>query len=347
LFFVISGFLITGILLDTRGETGFYKNFYARRGLRIFPLYYGFLLAAFTVIPLVQGGPYFETEFLQESGSPWWYILYGGNIREAFLGHEPAYILAPLWSLSIEEQFYLTFPLIVALCSRKQLATLLVGCLAFAPLFRAAMLGIFPDNERIQYLATLSRVDVIAWGGLLAIGLRSGKVPSPRVIGALFVTAFAAAATAFTLGGLDRHSAFCRVAGYSLVGVTFALVVLWSLQHRETAATAWLRSKALCGLGTLCYGVYLLQRPAEIILLKVLGRAGVTLGEESFILMVLKCAFALFVAWLSWRCFEKPILKLKRFFTSRHHPSQAEPTPLATRVLDTPREEVPARVTAV
>src|SRR5437764_12858768 len=102
LFFVISGFLITGILLRTRADQQYYSNFYMRRALRIFPLYYLLLFSVFTLIPLVEGGPYFETAFVAESGSPAWYLFYLGNVREAITGHEPAYFLAPLWSLSIE-----------------------------------------------------------------------------------------------------------------------------------------------------------------------------------------------------------------------------------------------------
>ena len=321
LFFVISGFLITGILLDTRNEKGYYKNFYARRGLRIFPLYYGFLLAAFTLIPLVEGGPYFSTRFLQESGSPWWYCLYAGNLREAITGHEPAYFLAPLWSLSIEEQFYLTFPWIVAVCSRRQLTTLLLGCLAFAPAFRAVTLWLFPANERIQYLATFSRVDVIAWGGLLAIGMRSGRIFCERWADSLLVGALGACVLAYQLGGLDRERPFCRVWGYSLVAVTFALLVWWAVRQRDTGRTAWLRARPLCGLGSLCYGVYLLQRPAEVLLLKAFGRLGLTFAADSIWLMGAKCVFAILVAWISFRCFEQPILSLKRYFTSARHPS--------------------------
>ncbi len=97
LFFVISGFLITGILLDTKDEPGYFKNFYARRVLRIFPLYYlfvGAVLVAFS-------GP----EFNAHAGSPIWYLVHLGNVPESLLGNDVPYWLAPVWSLAIEEQF--------------------------------------------------------------------------------------------------------------------------------------------------------------------------------------------------------------------------------------------------
>jgi peptidoglycan/LPS O-acetylase OafA/YrhL len=324
LFFVISGFLITGILLDTRGDARYFRNFYARRSLRIFPLYYLFLAAAFTVIPLLQRGPYWGSEFIEESGPPWWYVFYLGNVREALTGREPAYVLAPLWSLSIEEQFYITFPLIVAALPAARLNALLWLLVGFAPAFRLVTIFLWPSNERVQYLATPSRVDVIAWGGLLALGFRGGRsLPSPRVTGRLLLAAAGACAAAFALGGLNRMRPFCRTAGYSLVAVMFALLVLWAVQNRGRPSTAVLRFAPLRRLGILCYGTYLLQRPSEVALVKVLGRATWFPAEGSVSLMVLKCGTAVGVAWLSWHCFERPILGLKSAFASRHHPENA------------------------
>ena len=89
LFFVISGFLIGGILLDTKHEPHYFKNFYIRRALRIFPLYYLFLIVVFTLVPMTEGGPYRLTDFIQASGSPLWYFCYLGNMREAILGPAP------------------------------------------------------------------------------------------------------------------------------------------------------------------------------------------------------------------------------------------------------------------
>jgi peptidoglycan/LPS O-acetylase OafA/YrhL len=324
LFFVISGFLITGILLDSRGEAGYFKNYLARRALRVFPLYYLLVISAFVVIPWVQQGSFWDSEFVQESGSPIWYLLYAGNIREAITGVEPAYILAPLWSLSIEEQFYLSFPFLVALLSRRALTRVLVGMVFFAPLFRTVMLVLVPDNERIQYLATASRFDVLALGALLAVAVRAPQtvLPSRRVAGRAFVALFAVFVVAFLLGGLDRYGAFCRIGGYSLVAFMFLALVTWTIQSRGEKSTAWLRVRPLQYLGKICYGVYLLQRPAEVVLVKLLGATGIDIPADSLALVIAKMLFAFGVASLSWYLFEKPILKLKDRFMVKNHPGR-------------------------
>jgi peptidoglycan/LPS O-acetylase OafA/YrhL len=323
LFFVISGFLITGILLDTRGDRDYYRNFYARRALRIFPLYYLFLLAAFTLIPLIQSDRDSAGEFFQQSGSPFWYLFYLGNLREAIVGKEPAYILAPLWSLSIEEQFYVCFPFIVASLSRERLQTLLRVMVFLAPAFRLAMFFIAPENERIQYLATFSRVDVLSLGCLLALEFRTQRcAPRQWPVGKLLLGLTGVMTVAFLLGGLDRTQLFCRIIGYSLVAVTFAALVAWTVLNRGQRCTALLRSASLCYLGKICYGVYLLQRPAEVILLKLSPKLGLEWDPASPALMLAKCGTAILLATLSWYLFERNVLKLKRLFASSRHPTE-------------------------
>jgi peptidoglycan/LPS O-acetylase OafA/YrhL len=254
LFFVISGLLIAGILLDTKNAAGFFRSFYARRALRIFPLYYLLLLVAFALIPLLQGGPWATSEFVRQSGSPLWYLLYQGNLREAITGHEPAYVLAPLWSLAIEEQFYLLFPLLVFVTPRAWLRRVLLSLIVFAPLFRLVAAFTWPLNERVEYLATPSRIDVLAVGCLLAVGLRDGWIRiSARTLKFAIFGALPVLVVVFAMNGFDRTSMFGKTAGYTLVGGFFALLVLWAVTSRETAGTAWLRWTPLRALGKVCY----------------------------------------------------------------------------------------------
>ncbi|HEY5944464.1 MAG TPA: acyltransferase, partial [Kofleriaceae bacterium] len=129
LFFVVSGFLIAGILLDTKGDDGYFKNFYARRALRIFPLYYLFVIGVFIAFA-------HNPEFRERAGSPIWYLVHLGNVPEGLLGLSVPYWIAPVWSLAIEEQFYLTFPWLVRFVDRRRLTIALVGMIAVAPIIR-------------------------------------------------------------------------------------------------------------------------------------------------------------------------------------------------------------------
>ena len=329
LFFVISGFLIGGILLDTREDSRYFSNFYARRILRIFPLYYAVVLSLFLVVPtgqaLIHGLSYMDSGFIRESGSPLWYLLFAGNIREAITGTEPAYFLAPLWSVSIEEQFYLLCPLLIRNLSITGLKRLLLGIMVFSPLFRMAMYFAFPDNERIQYLATLSRFDNLSAGVWLALMARSGiRIPG-RALTALLAALICIGMLIFANGGFDRHTFFCRVFGYSFLPLLFSVAVLWALRYRGGAMPAFLRMRWLVYLGGLCYGLYMLQRPAEIALTKSLLLLSFDLEQHALLSLVAKTLFAVFVSHLSFRLFESPINRLKHRFASTHHPMMQAP----------------------
>src|SRR5437899_698335 len=120
LFFVLSGFLISGILLDTRGQPGWWPNFIARRALRIFPLYYGALTVLFVLLPCLVRCSNTELVTLQENQR--WYWTYTVNLLAALThGRGTPLYTAHLWSLSIEEQFYLIWPLIVWACRPRTL----------------------------------------------------------------------------------------------------------------------------------------------------------------------------------------------------------------------------------
>lgn len=325
LFFVISGFLITGILLETAGKDGYYRNFYARRALRIFPLYYLFLAFVYTTIPFFQDGNYWQTSLVTGSGSPLWYICYLGNVREALLGKSPAYYLAPLWSLAIEEQFYLSFPLLVASLSRRGLATVLWMIVFFAPIFRFATIRLYPPNDLIQYVSTFSRADEIALGCLLAVWFRSSQEMLPRASATAFVLLMLAVlSVTFHFSWLDRALPFCRSAGYSLTGFAAFAVVLWVMQNRGSLATGVFRFRPLCFVGMICYGIYLLHRPAETCLSVVLWLFNIDCDPGSLYLLGAKFAAAVLLATASWYVVEKPFLRLKHLFTPKDR-SSTEP----------------------
>ncbi len=314
LFFVVSGFLITRILLETRGEPSYFRNFYARRVLRIFPLYYLFVGTLLVAFPLAGNSAY-----LEHSGSPFWYLTFLGNIPEALLGKDPPYWLAPVWSLAIEEQFYLTFPWLVYWLGPQRLGKLLVGLFLLAPAVRLGTMLAAPEQERIQYLFTLCRVDAIASGCMIALIMRWKHVGALR--GLAIVIACCAGAVA-VLSDLDRTSAFGRVAGYSFVAIGFGALLLAVLTGRDRWWTAPLRLAPLRYAGKLCFGLYLLHRPADTIATALANRYDIDADRISWI--PIKIALALVMASASWFAFEKPILRLKRHFVSARHPSASK-----------------------
>ena len=153
LFFVLSGFLITGILYDSKGQSNYFRNFYGRRTLRIFPLYYGFLAVVLIGLIATATARHWNPS-LPQFRNLWslqpWLWTYTFNIACA-LGHGSAH-LGQLWSLSVEEQFYLVWPLVICFFPRRLLVptcvTLIIGALAlrillfcYAPLIRVTHVG--------------------------------------------------------------------------------------------------------------------------------------------------------------------------------------------------------------
>jgi peptidoglycan/LPS O-acetylase OafA/YrhL len=321
LFFVISGFLITGILLDTRDDKAYYRNFYARRALRILPLYYLFVFGIFVLYPLSFTHGFDLTAFRREARSPLWYLFYVSNFPTAVVGAQPFWMLHPLWSLAIEEQFYIVFPLLVAVLRPRHLAILLGSLLVLSPMFRLVGYLLQPENWYLQFEATPARVDVLAWGCLLALELRRGnRWLTPRVAAvALGAAALLLLGTA-AITGLPHTGYFAQVWSYSVVALAWAALVLWTVLHRGAPATAGLRLRWLRHLGKICYGLYLLHLPAEEGLLRVAAHLGWHGDPHSALWFGLKCITALLLAQLSWTCFESRLLRLKSRFGSKSHP---------------------------
>ena len=312
LFFVISGFLIAGILLDTKNDEGYFRKFYARRMLRIFPLYYLFVIA-------VLVGFSHNSEFQERAGSPLWYLFHLGNVPEGVLGNDVPYWLAPVWSLAIEEQFYLTFPWLVYFLDRRKLTIVLVGMIALAPVIRLVTMLSFPEQERMQYLFTLCRIDTIAIGCLLAVIVRAVDIERWRMKAmAAGLVLLPCVAVLSVMSRLDRTSPFDRVFGYSIVAVGCATVVALAILSRGKQHTAPLRWKPLTYLGKLCFGLYILHRPADTIVSALAARIGF---EGDLWLLAPKIVVAVALATVSWRLLEKPFLALKDRYRSALHPS--------------------------
>ena len=176
LFFVLSGFLITRILLDTQQSPSYYASFYSRRALRIFPLYYAVLIGLFLVLPALWQMPAALAEDAPASRQMWlWLYLSNWTGARGLGGGTPP--VFHFWSLAVEEQFYLLWPLVVRHCTPHRLMQVCVGIVVAALLCRAVELVLGSSPQAI-YTSTLSRMDALALGAMVAAWLRSPWRPS-------------------------------------------------------------------------------------------------------------------------------------------------------------------------
>ena len=298
LFFVLSGLLITGILLETKPSAGYFRNFYARRCLRIWPLYYASLFFMFVIIPWLSPA---QGKTVFERGSPWWaFPLYLQNflipIPENATG-----LLGVTWSLAIEEQFYLVWPLIVRFSSTLLLRWIAVAVVCLSPVLRLFLAAAGVDI----YANTFSRLDGLMAGALLAILIRSTDFVPSRFLGKAWLALCIATPLAFLTEAADA-----RWIVFSMSAVASASLVYLALFSSHTWLQRALRNRFLVYTGTISYGLYLLHKiPFN------LGTA-LHLNQYPVLAAPILLAAAYGVAALSWNLLEKPFLNLKRFFVS-------------------------------
>src|ERR1041384_6611291 len=169
IFFVLSGFLVGGILMDQRGTPGYFRVFYLRRALRIFPPYLLFLALLAATIVWWQFKPGTGLGWLMEDTFPLWsYALYLQNFLMAGEGRFGPNLTAITWSLAVEEQFYLLFPLLVHCCPRRWLPRLLCVLVLAAPLTRVALFLGMSGGEVAGFVLLPARWDSLLLGALAA-----------------------------------------------------------------------------------------------------------------------------------------------------------------------------------
>jgi peptidoglycan/LPS O-acetylase OafA/YrhL len=317
LFFVLSGYLITGILLNAFGEKNGYRNFLARRALRIFPLYY-LCLGFFSLVAILRPDQA-SSEAMRSWGGAGWFVAYLGNFRAAWVNSLPPVLsFATLWSLQVEEQFYLLFPAAVALLSRKSLLRFLWGCAIAAPLLRLAMVLFIPNSSIAGYVLMPCRMDALAMGGILAILLkRANDRPRASQACRALIAGAAAAAGIFVVAlrrtpGGTAYDPLMRSIGYSAVDFACASLLCWILMSPSSGLTRMLRLPPLVYTGQIAYGLYLLHEPASWIARKLVGNLmGIEIEAHSVLSVLITFAASFIAAGISWRFFESPFLALK------------------------------------
>ena len=316
-FFVMSGFLITGILLDSRDSPGYYRTYYTRRALRILPLYYLVLVLWWWIARHTNWGRD-SSAMLQHWGSPIWFAFYMGNIKSAVVGAWPdvrGYI--PLWSLQVEEQYYLLFPLAVAWLRRDHLRRLLIAAVILSPVLRVLTYLWQPANPYIQYVLLPCHSEGLALGGLIAIRSRGGSWKIPKMSLTLCMVVLLGAAcigsimSTYGTQNWPWTSQWDRLVGYSVSSAGCGCLVLWLISFRGSRWTGWMRWAPVQYLGRISYGIYLLHQLAMWVIAE-LAKKGVVhfhKNDPSYFFEVV--ALSLILAAISWHLIEGPFLRLK------------------------------------
>ena len=318
LFFVLSGYLITGILLDSRDGAHYFRTFYVRRVLRIFPLYYGYLAVAFLLIPLVVDITSPNFELLRRSQA--WYWLYLSNVLNAMRGGWGAdgFVTTHFWSLAIEEQFYLIWPALVWALPRRRLAALSLALLGLAPLIRLAMRLADVDSVAV-YVLTFCRIDSLALGALIAILVRHSN--GPRLLDRWLPPVAAASTTSLVgifvwRGGLEQFDLVVATLGYSVLALFFGCMLLYVAAAPEASRTGWCFTNRVSRfLGRYSYGMYVFHLPVVGILALYfpMQAAAGRLGDAGagWLFLGTALSITILVSLASWTLFERHFLKLK------------------------------------
>lgn len=327
LFFVLSGFLITGILYETKDRENYFSTFYKRRTLRIFPLYYAVLAvvavgrvlfptlyALNTITPIAQVANWtYTTNFLMS--------FRGWGAEPLFLGH--------FWSLAVEEQFYLVWPLVVYYCGRDRLIRIAAIGIFAALLLRFILIlkwG-FPP----AYMLLPARMDALLLGSAIAIWIRDdGRMPSwltSRLTFALAAVAFIAETSVIDMPIHGALLVFRSAFHFTITTTFFGLLMIAALGLVDGANLSRVLSMgALRFFGKYSYAIYVLHLAVIVALPKLIETVQLSaFGKTSQVGLIPFAAFAvaltLALSLTSWHLLELPFLKLKDIVAPSQRPA--------------------------
>jgi peptidoglycan/LPS O-acetylase OafA/YrhL len=312
LFFVLSGFLITGILLRARQQAeaagqplGWVMSaFYGRRFLRIFPLYYA-VLAAGSLLGLGA---------LRETLA--WHAVYLSNYYVAQLGDWPRGGIGHLWSLSVEEQFYLLWPAVTLFTPRRWLVPVLLAAVVLAPCSRLAVVTL-TGSRVAAHVITPSCLDALGLGALLAVLRQTGDGQAVRRLVRLSLVSGVVLYAVVLVLATCRRGWLMEVV---LEDLAYALLSVWLVDRAAAgfggAGRAVFEFPPLVNLGIISYGVYVFHQLVPPLMMLLEERLGVNFGfprDRGVILFAYKTLVGISLAALSWHFLEKPLNNLKRY----------------------------------
>ncbi len=323
MFFVLSGFLITGLLLDSREDRRYFGAFYGRRFLRIFPVYYGFLALWLVVLPRLL--PDLHRLFDRAVSMQVYYWTYTLNLRvfvlkDAGFGNS----MNHFWSLMVEEQFYLLWPLVVRYSPLPRLRQIAVALMILSPLLRVTIWHLVPATPLAAYKFTFSHCEGLALGALLAIQARAPGglrrwIPRSRWAAGICLAVIVAIYAA--TGRFDPPHFWSQSVGTVASTLLGGAIVLATLTARPAAlGSRILAHPVLTTLGRFSYAFYVVHWPLCLLLDTFgIGRwadfrrwlPGPVSAQLAY--SASRALAAIAVAALSWYLVEKRVLALRRY----------------------------------
>jgi peptidoglycan/LPS O-acetylase OafA/YrhL len=330
LFFILSGFLITSILLDAKQYAHYFKNFYARRALRILPLYYFYLILAFAILPALFTVPWRDALIAKQILPFCFYIA--NNVEHVQSLHVPGQMalwdypqIHHLWSLAIEEQFYLFWPLVVFLLNRRALKVLWTVTIIATP-FLIFLYNVAHGRVSGMPALTVFHLDSLCLGGLIACLATEerGAALLARLSRPVFLIAAGLAVSLLVLKKLTGFHDTFQILIW-ILNFLLASVLVSSLLTRNRTERAVLSRRWLTRIGKYSYGLYVYhQIVLRMIVAPEITRVGFLTRHGMLLEVVVTALFGLaityVIAWISWQVFEKQLLKLKRYFEYRQEP---------------------------
>jgi peptidoglycan/LPS O-acetylase OafA/YrhL len=297
LFFIISGFLIVYLLITEKEKTktiSLYK-FYVRRILRIFPLYY--LIVGISYLLFYKSNP--EIQFSK-------YLLFIGNFWMIDVNSWTVSTLNPLWSICIEEHFYLLIPVLLLLLQKKSFPYLFYFIIFCSLFFRIYITENIENNWMDIYCHTLSKCDLLAFGGLFAYYFQIKKLNYNIPIYLFYCTLFCLMLFMFFVESVDYTTWY--YAGFRKYIFAIPMLILFYAiiiqPNKYSFINKITNNKLINYLGKISFGLYIYHSLISEISLRILNRT-------SLKIVLLNLVLTIILASLSFELFEKQILKLK------------------------------------
>jgi peptidoglycan/LPS O-acetylase OafA/YrhL len=319
LFFVLSGFLIGGILIDARESVNYYQVFYYRRFLRIVPLYVLVIVLTWVVNILANGPLSHRLVFWHQESLPWRsYIFFVQNFWMTVRNNMGYGGLRVTWSLAVEEQFYLTLPFLIRRVRPDRLFIWIIGGIAAAPVLRIICHALWPEYPFSWVYTMPCRADALLLGVLGAIAMRSeswrNRLERHRasLLAAVLLLAFGC----FVLAKLPQNPSGATNSlpmlsvGLTWLALFYLSIILYALIAPQSWLSGCLRWHWLRWLGSIAYGVYMFHDFIRSVLQGLIwGRFPIWLGWPELAATIFALALTLGVCELSWAYFERPLLR--------------------------------------